>query len=211
MRLILLRHGETDWNAQNRFQGQTDIPLNAVGRQQARLVARRLRHEPIGKIYTSNLSRAMETARIVAAAHALEAHPAQALRERSFGLWEGLTMSEIEQRYPESAAEWRKGVSTFCAPGGERLDELQERSVAFIQEVMARHPQETVLVVGHGASLKTVLLHFLEAPLDAYRRFRQDNASLNIVELSRSGLPRILVLNDTCHLREENLPEEEAL
>ncbi|MCC6446406.1 MAG: histidine phosphatase family protein [Armatimonadetes bacterium] len=213
MRLILIRHGETDWNARNRFQGQTDIPLNTTGRRQARVTGRRLRHEPVGAVYTSDLTRALETAHLIAASHVLEVRPSPALRERSFGAWEGLTMQEIEKAHPESASEWKKGDVYFAAPEGERLDDLQKRSVACVEEIIARHPGETVLIVGHGASLKTVILHFLEAPLTVYRRFRQDNASLNIVEFTPRGMPRILALNDTCHLHDTTLleGEEEAM
>ena len=146
-----MRHGETDWNAERRVQGKTDRPLNDTGRAQARALAAQLAAVPIAAVYSSDLSRALETARIVADARDLRVTPDPELRERDFGTWEGLTDVEILERFPAS----RTG------PWGdaETREELEMRVLAALRRISARHPGETILVVTHGGPLRTMLAH----------------------------------------------------
>lgn len=149
--ILLARHGETDWNRERRVQGHTDAPLNAAGRAQARELASRLAREPFDAVYASDLARASETALIVADRHALDVVLLPELRERHFGSWEGLTDTEILERFPD-ARPGRWG-------DGEPAEQMGERVVAALHGVAASHPGGHVLVVAHGGPLRAVLLH----------------------------------------------------
>jgi broad specificity phosphatase PhoE len=150
--LILARHGETDWNRDGRFQGHADPPLNDTGRAQARQLAETLADEPIDAIYSSDLRRAHETAQIVAAAKGIDVVVDQDLRERDVGEWSGLTLPEIEERYPDELRRFRdEGVSV-----GETREALAERVVAAVRRISEAHPSGHVLVVTHGGALRTL-------------------------------------------------------
>ena len=147
-----MRHGETDWNRDRRLQGHSDQPLNDTGRRQARALAEELAKEPLEAGYSSDLSRADETARIVAEAHGLQVTTLPDLRERHFGTWEGLSDAEIEERFPEQIASGTLG-------DGETREEMARRVLEALQEVAREHPGGTVLVVSHGGPLRSVLRH----------------------------------------------------
>ncbi len=202
-RLILVRHGETDWNLEGRYQGQADLPLNERGRKQAKLLAERLRGERIEAIYASDLSRAYETAEIIAEAIGLEVKPLESLREVDTGVWTGLTFQEVESRYPEHLREWRADPLRVKRLEGESYLELFERTRTAIEEIVEAHPDQTVLIVGHGGNIKCMVLDALgvraDRAIEIASRFAADNASLHIL---RSDGERVLIetLNDTCHL-----------
>ena len=118
-RILLVRHGETDWNASGRIQGHSDTPLNAAGRQQAQRAAQRLAPEPVRALYSSDLARAFETATIIGEPLGLTVVTSPRLRERQYGAWEGLTSAEIQARYPEQFAMWRARSTDFAPPQGE--------------------------------------------------------------------------------------------
>lgn len=148
--LILARHGETDWNRDGRFQGHADPPLNARGREQARELADLLADEPVEAIYSSDLRRAHETARIVAERTGLEVVVDPQLRERDVGHWSGLTAAEIEEQFPDQIRLWREGAVSV----GESRESLAERVVAAAHRIAAAHPDGLVLVVTHGGALR---------------------------------------------------------
>ena len=150
--LLLVRHGETDWNRDRRFQGHADPPLNETGREQARALAAELAGEGIELVYTSDLIRARETAEIVAALIGVSVHPVRELREIDVGEWEGLTWPEIEERYPEGARSWRE--RGYGWDSGETYDQLGERVVAALRRIAADHPEQRLLVVGHGGTIR---------------------------------------------------------
>ncbi len=149
--LLLVRHGETDWNRDGRVQGQTDTPLNAAGRAQAHLLAADLSSTPLVAVYASDLARARVTADTVAALHGLVVETDVDLREKNFGTWEGLTAGEIEERFP-AAARRRFG-------DGETTEEVATRAIRAVDRIRARHPTGTVLVVSHGGTLRAILDH----------------------------------------------------
>jgi broad specificity phosphatase PhoE len=149
--ILLVRHGETDWNAERRVQGKTDRPLNETGRDQAQALAQQLAGVPLAAVYSSDLGRALETARTVADARKLQVTPLRELRERDFGTWEGLTDVEILERYPEAR--------TGSWGDAETRDELEARVLAAIRRISEDHPGETVLVVAHGGPLRAMLAH----------------------------------------------------
>ena len=149
--ILLVRHGETDWNAERRVQGTTDRPLNDTGRAQARALADRLAEVPLAAVYSSDLSRALETARAVADTRDLRVTPDPRLRERDFGTWEGMTDLEILERFPEA--------STGPWGDAETRSELELRVLAALRRISERHTGETVLVVTHGGPLRAMLAH----------------------------------------------------
>ena len=150
--LLLVRHGETDWNRDRRFQGHADQPLNDAGREQARALADQLAGERIDFVYTSDLVRARETAEIVAARVGADVVVLSELREIDVGDWEGLTWPEIEQRHPEGARSWHEHGQGWTS--GETYDELGERIIAALRRIAADHPDQNVLVVGHGGTVR---------------------------------------------------------
>jgi broad specificity phosphatase PhoE len=200
--LVLVRHGETVWNRDLRIQGHTDIGLSEAGYEQTRRLAARLAREPIRAIYTSDLSRACQTARPVAEALGLQIHPTPLLREVSFGAWEGLTASEVEARWPEEYAAWRQDSVRYRPPDGEQIEELQERALACVAEILTAHPGENVAVVGHGGSVKAILCGLMGFPLSLWRRLRIDNTAVSRLLFSPLG-PTLTLFNDTSHLSEE--------
>ena len=151
--LVLVRHGETDWNRERRFQGHADTPLNDAGRRQAGELAAHLRSERLSTVYTSPLRRASETATIVAAELGLDAHELEELREIDVGDWQGLTMEEVRTHYPEQLdVAWRSGW-----PNGETHDELSERVVPALLDLDRRHTGERVLGVTHAGPIRVAL------------------------------------------------------
>jgi probable phosphoglycerate mutase len=148
--LILARHGETDWNRDGRFQGHADPPLNDRGREQALELAELLADEPIEAVYSSDLRRAYETARIVAERKGLDVIVDPQLRERDVGHWSGLTAAEIEERFPDQIRLWREGAVAV----GESRESLAARVVEAAHRIAAAHPDGLVLVVTHGGALR---------------------------------------------------------
>jgi broad specificity phosphatase PhoE len=151
-RILLVRHGETDWNLDRRLQGHADRPLNDTGRDQARALAEELADEPLDAVYSSDLARASETARVVAQARGLEVTTLAELRERHFGTWEGLSDDEIHERFSEEIANGTLG-------DGEPREEMDRRVLEALERIAAAHPGGTVLVVSHGGPLRAVLRH----------------------------------------------------
>jgi broad specificity phosphatase PhoE len=156
--LILARHGETDWNRENRFQGHADPPLNRLGRRQSAELAASLAGEDLARVYTSPLRRAAETAEIVARALGLELEEVEALREIDVGWWSGLTRDEVSERFPEEYARWL-GRAPHGYEGGETYDELAARVVPALRMLAERHPSAGILVVTHGGPSRVAQAH----------------------------------------------------
>lgn len=197
--LVLVRHGETDWNRDRRIQGHTDIELSDHGREQSQRLALRLSREPIQAIYSSDLLRAHQTADPIAAALGLPVHATPLLREVSFGLWEGLTVPEVEAGWPVEYAAWREDSVRYRAPDGEWIEELQKRAMGCVAELLAAHPGQTVVVVGHGGSVKAILCGVMGFSLALWRRLRLDNTSVSRLLFAPLG-PTLVGYNDVCHL-----------
>lgn len=176
---MLLRHGETAWNAETRIQGQLDVALNDRGRWQAGRLAQALAGEGFDAIYSSDLARAHATAQAVAAAQGLAVQTDTALRERGFGRFEGLTYAEIDERFPEEAQRWRRREAGFGPGGGEPLAAFYERSVAAVTRCAARHPGQSIAVVAHGGVLDCLHRAAAGIALDAPRSWQLGNAAIN--------------------------------
>ena len=198
LHLILVRHGETEWNAQRRYQGQSDIVLSAAGRQQAERAAERLASQTIDAVYASDLKRAFETASIIARTKGLQVCPEPRLRELKFGVLEGLTFDEAQAQYPEMIAAWLKD---FNQPpqGAETIDLFNGRIVSLLEELKQKHDEQTILLVGHGGSLSEILRVALGLSREKRWYFEMEHASLSEV-LIADDYVSLQRQNDTSHL-----------
>ena len=201
--LILVRHGETLWNLEGRRQGQADSPLTRLGIAQAQAIAERLADEPVDALYSSDLTRALVTAEHVGAACGLPVLPDAKLREKSFGVLEGLRHAEVQARYPEVAAQVERKSPDYVPPGGESLAAAQQRGIAALTDLAQRHSDERLIVVSHGALLGMFLRHALGIALSAPRRFTLMNGSLSFVSYQhQEGTWDVTSLGETSHLRQ---------
>ncbi|MGI6036048.1 MAG: alpha-ribazole phosphatase [Limnochordia bacterium] len=197
-RLYLIRHGETDFNREGRYQGRLDVELSTLGKEQAQALAHRLEKTPFTAIYASNLKRAQATAQIIAAHHELPVQVEPDLRERDFGSWEGFTFAEIEERFPEEAKQWLEDPLRTRIPGAEDFAHLQMRVTRALERIHASHRGEEAAIITHGGCILAFLAHVLELGDDAILRIRVDNACLSIVDYY-GQTPVLSLLNDTCH------------
>jgi broad specificity phosphatase PhoE len=186
-KLILIRHGETDWNVQGRWQGQADVPLNVHGRQQAMQIAKTLVSENISAIYSSDLGRAIETAEALARLKGLSVHIDRRLREIHQGDWQGLLITEIKARYARLFDERMKNPFEIAPPGGETVSQLKERILLAINEIIQKYPQETVAVVSHGFALALLRTHFNQLPIEEVWALLPDPAQWTAIEVNQGG------------------------
>lgn len=200
-RIIAVRHGETDWNASGRIQGLRDIPLNDKGRWQAQRAAQLLadNNEPIAAIYSSDLARAHQTASSIAQAYGIAVQTDLRLRERSFGSFEGMIFSEIEQAYPADTTRWRARDPAWAAPGGETLVALGERIQAVTEALARLHPGEQIVLVAHGGVLDMMYRFATRQAVDVRRTWELGNASINRLLWTSQGL-HLVGWSDTRHL-----------
>lgn len=179
--LLLIRHGETAWNAEHRIQGSLDIPLSATGIRQAALLAERLRDEPVAAVYSSDLARAALTAGPLAEQVGCELQLDARLRERGFGIFEGLTLDEIAARHTADFHRWRAREFDWAMEGGESARALLARLTEALTEIVLAHPAQTVAVVAHGGVLDVVYRQARTLAWDAPRQHQMLNASINRV------------------------------
>jgi alpha-ribazole phosphatase len=201
VRLLLIRHGESAGNAADRIQGIREEPLTATGRAQAASLGQRLRQGyEIRAVYSSSLSRAQETAEIIAAALGLSVIADDRLQEYDCGVVTGLCHGEVQAQYPEIARRWAEDSWQVPIPGEEGLEVFQKRILAAMDDIAVRHSQEdTVAVVAHGGVWSIYLASLVGLDVNRRQPWMFGNGSLSIVLLG-STRPRIALLNDTCHL-----------
>lgn len=197
--VIVVRHGETTWNTEKRWQGHLDSPLTPRGLSQARALAARLMNQRFSALYSSDLGRAYETAQIVAAATGHSVVPDARLRERNLGIFQGLTSEEIRTAYPEEHELYRARDPDHLLPGGESLRRQVERNVACFEELAQKHLVESIVVVTHGGVLSGLFRHVLSLPLEAPRRFDFANSSLNVFTYGE-GYWTLRTWGDVSHL-----------
>lgn len=194
MRVWFVRHGETEWNRTKRYQGHSDIALNERGRRQAQEAAQALAAEPLQAVYSSDLVRAVETARAVAAPHGLEVRTLPGLRELHFGLWEGLRYEEIMARWPEQLQQLYDHPESGEAPEGEGFAALAGRAWAALADISRRHgPDEAVAVVAHGGTIRVLLCLLRQWDLGRLWELSVEHAAALPVEVPARG--------DVDHLR----------
>jgi broad specificity phosphatase PhoE len=199
-RLYLVRHGATQLTAEDRFSGAIGVDLSDEGRHQAGRLAERLAQEEVAAVYCSPLSRTVETAEILARPHRLSLERRDGLREISHGRWEGLTRSEVEERYADEYAAWEADPFTFAPEGGESGVAVLARALPVVREIVTSHRGETVLVVSHKATLRLVLSSLLGFDPRGYRdRLDQSPACLNVLDFCDPVRARLMSFNDTSH------------
>ncbi len=199
MRLILVRHGETEWNRQRRMMGRTNLELTSLGLEQAQAVGRALASVPIQAVYASPLRRALETAHAIAEKHALTVASMDGLLELDAGALDGLTPAEARIGHRPFLEQWSQGDPDLAAPGGESLGQVQERAWVVLEGILGRHSNDTVVLVSHHFVLLALICRALGLPLGRFRRLRQSVASISILDFAGAEAS-LALLNDTCPL-----------
>jgi broad specificity phosphatase PhoE len=195
VKLLLARHGQTEWNADRRFQGHTDTALSERGRAQAHALGRALRGHRVTAAYVSPMRRAVETAEIALADAGIPFTPIEALRELSLGAWEGCTVDEIRQQDGDPYAAWLRAPLDCPPPGAEPLHDVRDRVLAAVEEIGSTHGDGDALLIAHGGVISVYACHLLGCSFNQLWRLRVDNCSLTVAKP-----PRLVSLNDTSHL-----------
>jgi probable phosphoglycerate mutase len=200
--VILVRHGQTAWNAVERFRGREDLPLNEVGLSQAKRTAERIaRQWHPAAVYCSPLSRARSTAEAIARRCRLSVEVHHGVIDIDYGKWQGLTPEEARQRYPRRARRWYRGVRWIRPPGGESLAAAKRRCLKAVLDIASRHPDRAIVIVGHTVVNRLILLGVLSVGLRHFWQLSQEPCAINIIELER-GAFTVRSVNDSCHLEE---------
>jgi 2,3-bisphosphoglycerate-dependent phosphoglycerate mutase len=198
-RILAIRHGQTAWNADGRIQGHRDIGLDAIGKLQADRLAAALAGEELHAIYSSDLSRALQTAAPLQCLSGAPLHTDNGLRERAFGDFEGLSFAQIEQRWPAQAVRWRQRDPDFGPAGGESLRCFRDRVLAAVERLARAHRGHAVALVTHGGVLDLLYRAATRLPLDAPRTWKVENTSINRLLHSDQGIA-LIAWADVAHL-----------
>jgi len=198
--IILVRHGQTPWNKDKIFRGSKDIPLNDTGREEARLAGEWLKGETIHAAYCSPLSRARDTGEAIAGHHGLQVLDLPGLTDICYGDWESVPLSEVKVRYAELYRQWETAPHTVRFPNGETLDEVKERTLKAVAEVVQRHPGQNILLAAHRAVNKVLIAAFIGLDNSHFWRIGQDTTAINRFK-QVGDTWHIMLINDTCHLR----------
>jgi len=200
-RVILVRHGQTEWNRVERFRGRADVPLNETGLAQAEATGKRVAAEwqPVA-VYSSPLARAVKTAEAIAKHFNLPVQIHDGLADIDYGQWQGLTPDEAKERWPAALHAWYNEPEAARIPGGETLDDLRVRGMAAVNELVARYEGQTIVLVGHTVINRVILLGVLGLGNERFWRLRQDTCAINAFEVENGDFT-LVSLNDTCHLR----------
>jgi broad specificity phosphatase PhoE len=201
-KILLVRHGETEKNSAQRYWGKTDVNLGPVGLRQAEQLRDRLATEKIDFVYSSEMRRAVLTARTIASIHCLQETPCSELREIDFGQIEGLDFTEVQEQFPDIAKMWIDRNPNLCYPRGESLAQLDIRLARFKNRLARHSEKEVVMVVAHSGVLRTLICQLLGLETRNRWSFRIDLASLSIVE-TYSDAAILSLLNDTSHLTDK--------
>jgi broad specificity phosphatase PhoE len=211
-RLLLVRHGATSLTAEDRFSGDIGVDLSDEGRAQVAALAARLAKRRIGAVYASPLSRAVDTAKLLAEPHGLTPIIRDGLREISHGHWEGLTRSDVETRYPEEYVAWEADPFVFAPEGGESGLSVMARALPIIRQIVTTHEGEQVAVVSHKATLRLIVSVLLGVDPRGYRdRLDQSPACLNVIDFRDVQHPRLMLFNDTSHYGDMPRPTRTSL
>lgn len=198
--IILTRHGQTEWNRNERFRGRADIPLNETGYAQAEATRRTIqsRWQPAA-IYTSPMSRSVKTAEIIAAPFGLAIQPSDMLNDIHYGEWQGLTADEVRMRWSAALDTWYRTPHLARIPGGETLQDVLTRTTRMLCDIILQYPEETVVIVGHDSVNRVLLLFMLALPLSRYWHIVQGNCAINVIDFVDNDF-RIIAVNETGHL-----------
>jgi len=195
MKIILVRHGETQWNTTGRFGGHSDVPLNEKGKNQAEAAGQKLKSNTFDRVYCSDLSRAVDTAAAIIKHHDINVKYTPTIREMYFGKWEGLTYKEILKSYPEQSKEWVKDFTNVACLEGESMKTFYDRIAQAFDEIKSEaKDDETILVVAHSGVIRSILTKELLGSIDGYWKFKIDNGSIAILEYDKE-FPILVGLN----------------
>ena len=197
--LFLVRHGETPWTREKRYQGWTDTELSEFGRRQAEKLAERFSGQGIHKIYASNLLRARETAEVIGTSLGKKVHSDPRLREIGFGKWEGKTGAQLIKEKDPAFSKWSKSLE-IDPPGGENMAAFRSRVRSFARHVLTKDKNKKVLIVGHGGSLKMMIFELLDLPAKSLWAIRMEPAAVSLV-LTDRYFTQLNYLNDVSHLQ----------
>lgn len=200
--LILIRHGETPYNRDKRYQGHRDTPLIRKGERQTEEIALRLRDEPLDAIYSSDLKRTRYMAEAINRYHSLKINILPQLREIDFGDWEGKTHDEIQEEWKELLDEWKNEPSKIKIPRGESIKDLAKRVRTTVKKILNDHPNQRVAVITHGGPIRIILMNALGLGLDNWWETITSNGGISIVKY-QSNNAKVLLQNDTSHLEEK--------
>jgi alpha-ribazole phosphatase len=198
-KVILIRHGETLWNVEMKYQGHCDVALTEKGIKQAELAADSLAKESISAVYASDLCRAFVTAESIANKHDLQVATIPELREINFGQWEGLAYDKINNQWSDIMAKLFTHPDEIQIPDGETFREVKERATIALSTLIKKHPNETIVVVSHGGTIRTILCSVLNIPLNHLWNIKQDNTAINILEYY-DDQALVSLVNGTYHL-----------
>lgn len=198
--IYLIRHGQTAWNREEIFRGRTDVPLDETGRKQAELAGFYFKEVKIDAIYSSPLSRAWQTAEKIAELHGLQVQPLQGIIDMSFGEWEGHPHQEVKRMDPETYRLWREEPHLAKLPGGETLDDVRERAMGALEEVVRVHPEGTIVLVSHRVVNKVLLCGILGLDNSHFWQIIQDTTAINLIRYHK-GRYYLVLMNETCHLK----------
>lgn len=202
-RLILIRHGETDYNLQSRYCGFSNPPLNNKGIWQAKRLAVRLEDISIEKVYSSDSKRAYETAEIIFKNKPIERFPD--FREMNFGIFEGLKYDEIMKKYPEIYKQWINSPKKTNIPGAETLSKLSKRVKEKVASILSHHKEKTIAIVTHAGPIRIILCDASKCGLEMFWQIKQDIVALNIIDYPEGSLAKVVAMNDTAHLFKEEV------
>ncbi len=183
VRLLLVRHGETDWNVEGRWQGSSEVPLNSAGREQAARIAEELALRPVDALYSSPLGRSMDTARSIGQRLRLEVRADDRLKEISLGQWEGMLSTRIAEEYPDLHRQWCLDPRPVRPPGGETLREVHDRVIAALEEMADRHVGQTLCLVTHKTAIVVLRCHYLGLDLAVEMGRMPPNAACELLEI----------------------------
>jgi len=201
MRIYLVRHGETEWNRIQRFQGRSDLPLNQEGKKQVRALALALKNKPLMAIYTSPLLRALETARLIKVFHpSTPIFEEKGLIEMDLGEFDGMKVQDWAEQYPDIRKLWNENPASVKMPGGESLKEVQARAKETLERITRIYPTDTtILMSSHNFVNLTILCDLLKIPLHRFRELRQENAAFNVI-CKKGNRFYVELVNEGSHL-----------
>jgi broad specificity phosphatase PhoE len=199
-RVILVRHGETDWNQEEIFRGRIDVKLNTTGLRQAEETGKTLAGMSMAAVYTSPLSRAKITAGKIAQFQKVSVVDEEGFTDMHFGEWQGLPLREVRERFRAIYDVWKIEPHKVKFSGGESLKEVAERSRSTLMRLTEKHSEGTVCIVSHRVICKVMILNMLELPLSRFWNIRQDTCAINIF-VYQDGMWTVERINDTCHLK----------
>ena len=201
VKIILIRHGETDWNREQIFRGRIDVALNEVGLAQAGAVKQSLKDVEINRIYSSPLGRAFETASVLGANKGLEVEIENGFIDIDFGKWQGLSHEQVKEEHKGLYETWLAEPHEVVFPAGECLEDVCKRSMGALEKIIKKNPGETLAVVSHRVLNKVLLCAILGLGLSRFWYIKQDTCAINRFE-HKNGSYYLTLLNDTCHLKE---------